>query len=99
MSLTGFEVVVDDGGFDFVEVAQGADDLHDDGASLLLRHQLVLLQVEVQVIAFTELQDSTEPERGWRWTHTVTRGRNGSNSTTECEQIEVRWTYISLNGV
>lgn len=76
---------MDDGGFDFVEVAQGADDLHDDGACLLLRHQLVLLQVKVQVIAFAELQDSTEPERTRRWTRTVTCRRNGSNLTTECE--------------
>lgn len=58
---TRFEVIVDDGGFDFIEVAQGADDLHDNGACLLLWHQLVLLQVEVQVVAFTELQDSAEP--------------------------------------
>lgn len=62
--LTGFEVVVDDGGFDFVEVTQSADDLHDNGARLLLRHQLVLLQVEVQVVAFTELQNSAEPRDG-----------------------------------
>ena len=52
---------MDDGGLDLVQVAQGADDLHDDGAGLLLRHQLVLLQVEVQVVAFTELQDCAEP--------------------------------------
>lgn len=53
---------MDDGWLDFVEVAQRADNLHDDGASLLLRHQLVLLQVEVQVVAFAELQDGTEAE-------------------------------------
>lgn len=62
--LTGFEVIVDDGGFDFVEVPQSADDLHDNGARLLLRHQLVLLQVEVQVVAFAELQNSAEPGDG-----------------------------------
>lgn len=36
MSLTRFEVVVDDGRFDLIEVAQGADNLHDNGACLLL---------------------------------------------------------------
>lgn len=55
---------MDDGGFDFVEVPQSADDLHDNGARLLLRHQLVLLQVEVQVVAFAELQNSAEPGDG-----------------------------------
>lgn len=67
--LTGLEVVVDDGGFDFVEVTQSADDLHDNGARLLLRHQLVLLQVEVQVVAFTELQNSAEPRDGPAQSH------------------------------
>lgn len=61
---------MDDGGLDFVEVAQGADDLHDDGACLLLGHQLVLLQIEVQVVAFTELQDSAEPTEVKRRSHT-----------------------------
>lgn len=55
---------MDDGGFDFVEVTQSADDLHDNGARLLFRHQLVLLQVEVQVVAFAELQNSAEPRDG-----------------------------------
>lgn len=54
---------MDDGRFDLVEVAQGADNLHDDGAGLLLCHQLVLFQVEVQVISFAELQHCTEPGR------------------------------------
>lgn len=60
---TRFEVVVDDGGFDFIEVAQRADNLHDDGACLFLRHQLVLFQVEVQVIPFTEFQHCAESDR------------------------------------
>lgn len=55
---------MNDGGFDFIEVAQRADDLHDNGASLLLWHQLVLFQVEVQVIPFAELQHGTEPAGG-----------------------------------
>lgn len=33
---TGFKVVVDDGRSDLVEVLEGVDDLHDDGAALLL---------------------------------------------------------------
>lgn len=58
---TGFQVVVDNGRSDLVEVLEGVNDLHDDGASLFLWHELVLLQVEVQVIALTVLQDCTEP--------------------------------------
>ena len=88
---TRFEVVVDDGGFDFVEVAQRADDLHDDGASFFLWHQLVLLQVEVQVIAFAELQDSTEPEDTYRVTH-----RRKWENSTECQQIKVNRTCNCL---
>lgn len=53
---------MDDGWLYFVEVTQCANNLHDDGASLLLRHQLVLFQVEVQVVAFAELQDGAETE-------------------------------------
>lgn len=52
---TWFEVVVYDGGFDLVEVSQGVDYLHDDGPRLLLGHQLVLFQIEVQVVPLTEL--------------------------------------------
>ena len=52
---------MDDGRTDLVEVFEGVDDLHDDGAALFLRHQLVLLQVEVQVVAFAELQHCAEP--------------------------------------
>lgn len=66
---TWLEVVVDDGGFDFVEVTQGADNLHDDGASLFLGHQLILLQVEVQVVSFTELKDCAESDEETRTCH------------------------------
>lgn len=52
---------MDDGWADLVEVLEGVDHLHDDGAALLLRHQLVLLQVEVQVVALAELQHCAEP--------------------------------------
>lgn len=61
---TGLEVVVDDWRADLVEVLEGVDDLHDDRAALLLRHQLILLQVEVQVIAFAVLQHCAEPAEG-----------------------------------
>lgn len=63
---TGFKVVVDDGGSDLVEVLEGVDDLHYDGAALFLWHELVLLQVEVQVVALAVLQHRAEPapERG-----------------------------------
>lgn len=63
---TGFQVVVDDGRSDLVEVLEGVNYLHDDGASLLLWHELVLLQVEVQVIALAVLQDCAEPARKQR---------------------------------
>lgn len=60
MRPTGFQVVVDNGRSDLVEVLEGVNDLHDDGASFFLGHKLVLLQVEVQVIALTVLQDCAE---------------------------------------
>jgi len=55
------EVVVDDGGLDLVEVLESGDGLTDDGAGLLLRDTLVLLEVEVQVVPLTELQHRAEP--------------------------------------
>lgn len=54
-TATRLQVVVDDGRADLVEVLEGVDDLHDDGAPFLLAHQLVLLQVEVQVVPLTVL--------------------------------------------
>lgn len=94
MGPTRFEVVVDDGGFDFVEVAQGADDLHDDGASFFLWHQLVLLQVEVQVVAFAELQDSTEPED--RDEHTHTRLYTGEKEIIQLNVNKSSWTELAI---
>lgn len=58
--LTRLEVVVDDGRVNLVEVLESVDNLHDDGAALLLGHQLILLQVEIQIVAFTVLQHSAE---------------------------------------
>lgn len=55
---------MDDGRPNLVEVLEGVDDLHDDRAALLLAHQLILLQVEVQIIAFTVLQHCAEPATG-----------------------------------
>lgn len=52
---------MDYGRSDLVEVLERVDDLHDDGAALLLRHELVLLQVEVQVVALAVLQHRAEP--------------------------------------
>ncbi len=54
---------MDDGRANLVEVLEGVDNLHDNGAALLLGHQLILLQVEVQIIAFTVLQHCAEPVR------------------------------------
>lgn len=58
---TGFQVIVDNGRSDLIQVLEGVYDLHDDGASFFLWHEFVLLQVEVQVIALTVLQDRAEP--------------------------------------
>lgn len=55
---------MDDGRANLVEVLEGVDNLHDNRAALLLGHQLILLQVEVQVIALTVLQHCAEPARG-----------------------------------
>lgn len=55
---------MDDGGADLVEVLEGVDNLHHDRAALLFGHQLILLQVEVQIIAFAVLQHCAEPGRG-----------------------------------
>lgn len=61
--LTWLQVVVDDGGPDLVQVLERVDHLHDDRAALLLRHEFVLLQVEVQVVPLAELQNRAEPAR------------------------------------
>lgn len=58
--LTRLEVVVDDGRVNLVEVLESVDNLHDDGAALLLGHQLILFQVEIQIVAFAVLQHSAE---------------------------------------
>lgn len=51
---------MNDGRFDLIKVSESVDDLHDDGASLFLRHQLVLLQIEIQIVPLAELQNSAE---------------------------------------
>lgn len=58
---TRFKVVVDNGRSDLIEVLEGVNNLHDDGAAFFLWHKLMLLQVEVQVIALAVLQDCAEP--------------------------------------
>lgn len=59
---------MDDGRVNLVEVLESIDNLHDNRAAFLLRHQLILLQVEVQIVAFTVLQYCAEPagEQGRR---------------------------------
>ena len=47
--------------FDFVEVLERADRLHDDGARLLLANTFVLLEMEVEVVAFAVLEHRAEP--------------------------------------
>lgn len=60
---------MDNGRVNLVEVLEGVDNLHDDRATLLLGHQLILLQVEVQVVAFAVLQNGAEPVRGYNRTY------------------------------
>jgi len=83
------EVVVDDGGLDLVEVLECGDGLTDDGAGLLLRDTLVLLEVEVQVVPLTELQHRAEPAA-----HGEISGCRGY--TVYCEVINIRWTFYSV---
>ena len=52
---------MDDGRPDLVKILEGVDNLHYDGAALLLRHELVLLQIEVKVVPLTILQNRAEP--------------------------------------
>ena len=54
-AFTRFEVVMYHRRLDLIEIAEGAGCLHNDGARLLLWNDFVLLQVEVQVIAFLVL--------------------------------------------
>lgn len=54
---------MDDGGFNIVQIFERVHNLHDDGPSLLLRHELVLLQVEIQVVAVAVLHNSAKPVR------------------------------------
>lgn len=51
---------MNDGRVNLVEVLESVDYLHDDGATFLLGHQLILLQVEIQIVAFAVLQHSAE---------------------------------------
>lgn len=60
---------MDNGRVNLVEVLEGVDNLHDNRATLLLGHQLILLQVEVQVVAFAVLQNGAEPARGYNRTY------------------------------
>lgn len=61
--LTWFEVVMDDRRLDFVQVLKSADCLDDDRPCLLLRNQLILFQVEVQVVALTVFENRTETKK------------------------------------
>lgn len=72
---------MDNGRSNFIEVLKGVDDLHDDGASFLLRHQLVLLQVEVQVVALTILQHRAKPAQRVSGTSATFTDGQQKNST------------------
>lgn len=58
--VLGFQIVMDDLLFRFIQVLQSAQDLRYYQLGLLLRYLFVLLQVEVEVRALAELQHSTE---------------------------------------
>lgn len=48
---------------DLTEILERVDELHDDGATLLLSRRFILLQVELQIVASTVLQNCAEPEK------------------------------------
>lgn len=66
---------MDDGRVNLVEVLERVDDLHDNRAAFLLTHQLILLQIEVQIVAFTILQYCAEPAGGTRQKNRDSPGR------------------------
>lgn len=80
---------MDDGRVDLVEVLESVDDLHDNGAAFLLRHQLILLQVEVQVVAVAVLQHCAEPAGDQRHT-IVIHQRDQSNRSRPPVHLRVR---------
>lgn len=91
---------MNDGRFDLVEVPEGVGDLHDDGTSLFLGHQLVLLQIEVQVVPLAELQHCAEPVAGG----TQDKGRQSrgfrrrpTDSSTELKCLRRSLTIDSAN--
>jgi len=49
---TRFEIIMNDWRLNLVEVSEGRDCLNNDRPCLLLRQKLVLLQIEVEVVAF-----------------------------------------------
>lgn len=69
---------MDNGRVDLVEVLESVGDLHDNRAAFLLRHQLILLQVEVQVVAVAVLQHCAEPAGDRR--HTIVIHQRGQNN-------------------
>lgn len=82
---------MDDGRADLIEVLERVDDLHDDGAALLLCHQLVLLQVEVQVIALAVLQHSAKPAK-------ITTGEKKKSKVHFKRMIRIAyWTTDRIN--
>lgn len=69
---------MDDGRVNLVEVLESIDNLHDNRAAFLLSHQLILLQVEVQIVAFAVLQYCAEPAGG-QGKRTVIHQKNQSH--------------------
>lgn len=91
---TGFKVVVDNGRSDLIEVLEGVYNLHDDGAALFLWHKLVLLQVEVQVVALTVLQNCAEPAT--REMHLTSVAGNGTSNQNKVIALHIENSGIWL---
>merc|ERR1719431_1524084 len=58
--VTRFEIIVNNGRFDLVEILEGGHNLHDDAPCLPLRNRLVLFQVKVKIVSITVLQNGAE---------------------------------------
>lgn len=58
---TGFEVVMDDGRFELVEVFEGTNHLADHSSGFPFGDGLLLLQIEIQIVSFHIFQHCGKP--------------------------------------
>lgn len=99
VAFTWFQVVMDDGRFDLIEVSEGVDYLHDDGASLFLRHQLVLLQIEIEIIPLTELENSAESRMKTHQVSICKVAKTRSSKMHKTDYLENESVICLMNGV